>query len=150
MPTIRGGAYAIAAAVKKPLQLPVSQINTTVPAGARFRLDYVLVSWPRIMSSDEFQILYPNLSFDLYDSGGHALTVGATDIATALTPGGQDTGISFPFPPGGYSKGGVRGLPRFGIEYAPLTVIRMDIRGQTGNPPWVSITYLGMRDQRRW
>lgn len=127
-----------------PLRRPETQIITEVPAGAWFRLEYVFVEFPRtIGSNDPVYQSSPNLRVQLFDSRSRSLTHDDTGVAPFLTPGGTDT---YTVGPIGYARGGVRALPYWGLDYAPLTRLKMVITGMTSaGPPSVSVTYLGMR-----
>lgn len=136
MYALRVRPYLLAMAVKKPLQLPVMPLHVTVPAGAKFRLDYIMFAFPvtvvaRVQSS-------PQLFYQLYDSRGLALNKNPIPIGLESSPGGV-------------SKGGasVKALVKWGIEYEPLATISILITGQTAGPvpATVSVTLVGMRDK---
>ncbi len=150
MAEVRPRPFFLVAAMRKPLQIPVTQIYVQAPAGAKFRIDYMFITYPRRLFDDPISQPDPNLSFQLYDSAGRGMTAVPSDINTVLTPGGTD--LSLGGTGGPYAKGGVRGMPGWGLEYDPLAVIRVDITGMSAGPlpAHISITYLGMRDRMRW
>ncbi len=130
--------YLIGAAVKQPLQLPVMQINSQIPSGARYRLDYIMISYQ--LTEEDGSRLTPELSYNLFDSRGFAMTNTPVPAILVSSPAGH--GVSGPT---------VRALPRWGIVYEALSVIRMDLTGQVAGPlpATVSITFIGVRDRMR-
>ncbi len=138
MVNTRERLYLIGAAVNQALQLPVMPINVQIPAGAKYRLDYILMSYKRTDTAGA-QVT-PDLSYNLFDSRGVAMNSAPLPAILVASPAGWNT------------KGAsLKALPRWGIVYEPLTVIKMEILGQVAGPlpGTVSITFVGMRDRMR-
>ncbi len=129
--------YLIGAAVKAALQLPITYLNATVPPGSPFRLDYVMVSYFRTGSNPQTS---PDLFYQLYDSRGVAMSPAPMSCALVSSPGGN-----------GAKGASVKALPKWGILYEPLSVIRIEITGMDAGPvpATVSVTFMGMRDGMR-
>lgn len=130
---IRPHVFVIGAAVKQAVQVPIMLINATVPRGSAFRLDYILVNYPRTVVAGAQTS--PDLSFRLLDTKGISHT-GETPIRflDILTPAGGPKLIS--------AQG-------WRIEYAPGAIITMEVAGQVAGPipATISVTYIG---QKAW
>lgn len=130
MNLIRPHVSVLVAAARVPLQLPVMTINTTVPRGAVFRLDYILASYPRTVVAGAQTSR--DLIFRLLDSRGVAVNEPAIPFFSVTTPnGGQAVG----------------GVWAWRMEYQPGAVISLEVSGQVTGPvpATVSVTYLGQK-----
>ena len=130
MDYIRPHCFLLVAASRAPLQLPVTFLDVTVPRGAIFRLDYIMVSYPRTVALGAQTS--PELTFTLVDTRGVAVNAPDLIFRDVTTPsGGQRVRAAW----------GVR------IEYQPGEVISMKVTGMAAGPvpATVSITYLGQK-----
>ena len=129
---IRPHVSLLVAAVRRPLQLPITYVNVTVPRGSMFRMDYILVAWNRTVVVNTQTS--PELRFRLVDAKGVAYTNRSTGFVNVTTPGG---GVK-----------GVTASEAWRIEYAPGEIITMEVTNMTPTlPANISVTYLG---QKSW
>lgn len=130
MNLIRPHAYFLVAAAKAPLQVPNTLLNTLVPFGAVFRLDYVLVNYPRTVVAGAQTS--PELSFVLKNTRGIEHSNVPILFNTTSTPSGGAT---------------LRKAWGYGIEFPPGAIITMEITGMDAGPvpATISVTYLGQR-----
>jgi hypothetical protein len=130
MNMIRPSVFMLAAAVRRALEVPFTQIDVTVPRGAPFRLDYVLVSYPvTVVAGAQTS---PNLHFELYDSRGLASNNVPIRFQDVTSPAGG---------------GRVRAAWGFRIEYPPGAVISMRVTNMAAGPvpAFISVTYLSQK-----
>lgn len=131
---LRPRPFPIVAARVKALQVPRDLISVEVPTGPDWVLWYIAVNYPRTVVANAQTS--PNLSFELFDSEGRALTEQPIPFADVTTPAGQ---------------------PRYGqvnpwyVWYPAKSVISMVVTGQTAGPvpANISITYIGYRGWSR-
>lgn len=130
MNMIRPSVFLLAAAVRRPLEIPFTQIDVTVPRGAPFRLDYILVAYS--VAVEAGAQITPDLHFELLDSRGVASDNIPVRFRNITTPAGGST---------------VRAAWGFRIEYPPGAVISMQVTNMIAGPlpPTVSITYLSQK-----
>jgi len=124
----RPRVYLLAAATKTPLQVPVMTLNTKVPFGANFRLDYIAVWYPQ--SAIAGVRVSPDLTFTLLNTRGTAHTAPPIAFQDMTTPAGGDKlrrpqGLRIDFPPGAFIT-----LQITGMNAGPV-------------PAVVSVTYIG-------
>lgn len=127
---IRPRTFAIAAAVRRALQLPVMYVQTTMPRGSDYSLDYVLVSFPRTVVAGAQTS--PELLFRLLQTRGIAHNnnpIPFTDVTN----------------PGGFSR--LRKVLPLGIVLPPGAIVTMEVTGMAAGPvpATISITYLGRK-----
>lgn len=127
---IRPHGFFLVAAARAPLTLPVTYFNTVVPRGSLFRLDYILVSYPRVLDGEGDQIS-GELLFTLHNTRGVVHNMPDLLFRDITTPAGGST---------------VRAAWGYRIEWPPGAVITMEVRGMlVSGPEEVSITYLGQK-----
>jgi len=131
MLTLRPRAFLISAASKKDLVAPITHLNTKVPFGASFRLDYVTVWWPQVTAAAGAQTTSPDLKFVLLSTRGVSYMNPELPVVNFTTPAwGQK----------------VRRPQPLRIEYPPGGFISLDIHNISAGPvpAMVSVTYIGM------
>jgi hypothetical protein len=136
MDLIRPHAFALVAAMRRPLQLPFTQISVTVPRGAVWRLDYIIVSYPRTVVAGAQTS--PELTFNLVDTRGLTNNDRTRPLAFVdmTTPAGSGT------------RGPrIRAAQGWRIEYQPGEVVTMEVLGMAAGPvpATISVTYLGQK-----
>jgi hypothetical protein len=130
MNMIRPSVFMLAAAVRRALEIPFTQIDVTVPRGAPFRLDYILVSYPvTVVAGAQTS---PSLHFELYDSRGLASNNVPIRFRDITTPS-QNVGVI--------------AAQGFRIEYPPGAVISMRVTNMLAGPvpATISVTYLSQK-----
>lgn len=130
MDLIRPHVFFLVAAVRRALELPFTMLDVTVPRGAVFRLDYILVSYPvTVLAGAQTS---PDLRFELTDSRGVAVNDPAIFFKDVTTPA---------------AGARVRAATGFRIEYPPGAVISMRVSNMAVGPvpATVSVTYLGQK-----
>lgn len=130
MNMIRPHCSIVAAAVRRPLQLPVTYINTVVPRGAIYRLDYILVAYNRTVEVSTQTS--PELLFRLLNTRGIAHNNEPIPFRDITTPAGGPR---------------VMMSHAWRIEFPPGAVITMEVTGMAAGPvpATVSVTYLGQK-----
>ena len=132
MDLIRPHCFMLVAACRAPLQIPVTMLNTVVPRGAMFRLDYVMVAYNRTIDEETGAQTSPELSFALKNSKGIAHNNPDLLFRDVTTPAGGT---------------GVRAAWGWRIEFQPGEIITMEVRGMDAGPvpATVSVTYIGQK-----
>jgi hypothetical protein len=130
MDMIRPHVFALVAAARAPLQPPVTFLNTRVPTGAAFRLDYILVVYPRTVAAGAQTS--PELEFTLHNTRGVLHNDPPLLFRDVTTPAGGSR---------------LRAAWGWRIEFPPGAVITMEIRNIAAGPvpATVSVTYLSQR-----
>lgn len=120
----------LVAANRLPLQVPLTLIDITVPRGAIFRLDYIMVSYARTVALGAQTS--PELTFTLSDTRGVNSNERDVFFRNVTTPSGGST---------------VRAGWAWRIEFQPGEVITMAVRNMLPGPipATVSITYIGQK-----
>lgn len=130
MDLIRPHGFFLVGASRLALQVPFTLLNTVVPRGAVFRLDYILVAYPvTVVAGAQTS---PDLNFELLDTRGVSSTNAPLLFKAVTTPSGGTA---------------VRAAWGFRIEYPPGAVISMRITNMAAGPvpATVSVTYLGQK-----
>lgn len=124
---IRPHAFFLVAAANAPLQLPVTQLNTTVPRGAFLRLDYIVVSYPVTVVANAQTS--PNLTFRLANTKGIMHNDSFIPFRDVTTPS---------------SGNRVRASWGLGIIWEPGAVITLEVGGMVAGPipSTISVTYI--------
>lgn len=130
MDLLRPHCFMLVAATRAPLQLPVTLLNTVVPRGAVFRLDYIMVAYNRTVEVNTQ--LSPELLFSLKNSKGVGNNNPDLLFRDVTTPSGGPR---------------VRSAWGWRIEFDPGEVITMEVRGMNAGPvpATVSVTYIGQK-----
>lgn len=130
MDLIRPHCFMLVAAARAPLQVPVTNLNTVVPRGAIFRLDYIMVAYNRTVV--EGAQTSPELLFALKNSKGIGNNNPDLLFRDVTTPAGGQR---------------VRTAWGWRIEFEPGEVITLEVRGMDAGPvpATVSVTYIGQK-----
>jgi len=130
MNLIRPHVFALVAAVRAPLQLPRTLLNTMVPMGANFRLDYILVTYPRTVVAGAQTS--PELTFTLKNTRGIEHNNPALTFSFITNPAGGPA---------------LRAAWAWGIEFPPGAIITMEVSGMNAGPvpATISVTYLSQK-----
>lgn len=130
MDLIRPHAFFLVAAARVALQVPVTFLNTTVPRGSVFRLDYILVQYPRTVALGAQTS--PELNFILHNTRGIVHDDPPVFFGAITTPAGGPR---------------VRAAQGLRIEFPPGAVITLEIRNMAAGPvpATVSVTFLGQK-----
>lgn len=128
MNLIRPHAFFLVAANNLPLQLPYTQIDTRIPRGAWFRLDYILARYPVTRAAGAQTS--PDLDFILMNSNGMEHQDNPVRFGAVTTPAYGDR---------------IRAAWGMRILFKPGEVISMRVTGQVPGPvpATVSVTYIG-------
>lgn len=128
MDLLRPRGFFLVAAANLPLQLPYTQIDTRIPRGAWFRLDYILARYPvtRALGAQTS----PDLNFELINSNGVKHQNEPVRFGAVTTPAYGDR---------------IRAAWGMRILFEPGKVIQMRVTGQVPGPlpATVSVTYVG-------
>lgn len=130
MDLIRPHVFALVAAARRPLQIPITMVSVTVPRGSVFRLDYIMVAYNRTVAMGAQTS--PELLFTLLDTRGVVSNNPDLIFRDVTTPAGGPT---------------VKAAWGWRVEYPPGAIITMEVRGMDPGPvpAYVSITYIGQK-----
>lgn len=128
---IRPRVFILGAAVRRPLQLPITLVSVTVPRGSDWRLDYILASYPRTVAAGAQTS--PELSFRLFTTRGVAhdnrpILFGDVTSPSGFTRVRRSVPLGIPFHPGE-----VITIEVFGMAAGPVpATISITLHGQKG------------------
>jgi hypothetical protein len=130
---IRPHVYFLVAAAKAPLQAPVTILNTKVPTGAPFRLDFMLVQYPLDLTGEGGDVQdSPNIQFTLLNTRGIAHNNVPVNFPLVTNPGPRST---------------LRASWYLGIEWPANAYITLQVSkvGLGPDPARISVTYLSQK-----
>lgn len=116
-------------AFKFTLTNAIEYINRTIPVGADFRLQYLLIDYKRTVVAGAQTS--KDLNYKLYDADGRTFQINPILGAAVTSPAGAT---------------GLNGTSPINIDYPGGSSLKLEITGQTGGlPAVVSVTFAGLR-----
>ncbi len=107
----------------------IEYINRSIPVGADFRLQYLLVDFKRTVVAGAQTS--PELNFKLYDADGRTFQINPVRACMVTSPAGA---------------AGLNGTSPINIDYPGGSSLKLEVTGQTGGLPGViSVTFAGLR-----